>query len=267
MDDRAIGLFDSGLGGLTAAKQLAELLPGEDLIYFGDSQRMPYGGRSVEELQDIAISDAAFVSSFKVKAIVVACGTMSACAMDTLRGHFPAIPFFSVENAACDAVVAATKSKRVGVIATAGSIQNGMFERGIKSRDGSIEVIAKACPSLASIVEQGHFRPGDSIAEAAVREELAVFENSGIDTLLLGCTHYPLLSDIIAQYLGEDLLQISCGAETARELAVYLRENDMLHSPGQEGQHRWFTSGDPALFAAGAGVFLGKHISAERHIL
>ena len=267
MDHRAIGVFDSGLGGLTAAKVLAETLPHENLIYFGDSGRMPYGGRSVEELQDIALSDAAFVSSFDVKAILVACGTMSACAMDTLRRGFPAIPFFSVEDAACDAVVAATQTRRVGVIATAGSIQNGMFERGIKRRDSGIEVIAKACPSLAGIVEQGHFRPGDAVAEAAVREELAVFENSGIDTLLLGCTHYPLLGDIIAGYLGEHVRQISCGAETAAALADYLRDHALLNGSDAPGQRLWYTSGDPELFAAGAGVFLGYPIEARQHIL
>lgn len=267
MDERAIGVFDSGLGGLTAAKVLAELLPHENLIYFGDSGRMPYGGRSVAELQDIAVSDAAFVSSFGVKAILVACGTMSACAMDTLRGAFPDVPFFSVENAACDAVVAATKAKCVGVIATAGSIRNGMFERGIKRRDGSIEVIARACPSWAGMVEQGHFRPGDPIAERAVRDDLAEFAASGIDTLLLGCTHYPLLSDIIAGFLGSELRQISCGAETARELVTYLQENNMLTARESEGERRWFTSGDTALFAAGAGVFLGHPIEPELHIL
>lgn len=228
---------------------------------------MPYGGRSVEELQDIALSDAAFVSSFDVKAILVACGTMSACAMDSLRNAFPDVPFFSVENAACDAVVAATETRRVGVIATAGSIRNGMFERGIKSRDGRIEVIARACPSWAGMVEQGHFRPGDPIAEKAVRKDLAEFAASDIDTLLLGCTHYPLLSDIIANVLGPELRQISCGAETARALAAYLKERHMLTGRETKGRHRWFTSGDTSLFAAGAGVFLGHPIEAEQHIL
>ena len=266
MDNRAIGVFDSGLGGLTAAKVLEELLPQENIIYFGDSGRMPYGGRSVEELRRIAVEDAGFVGSFGVKAMLIACGTMSGCAMEALRENY-STPFFSVENAACNAVVAATVNKRVGVIATAGSIRSGMFERGIKRRDSGIQVIAKACPSLAALVEQGHFRPGDAVAEAAVREELSVFEGSGIDTLLLGCTHYPLLSEIIAGYLGEELRQISCGAETARELAAYLKDNDMLAVRGGEGRRRWFTSGDTALFASGASLFLGHAIEVERHIL
>ena len=235
MDDRAIGVFDSGLGGLTAAKVIEELLPSESIVYFGDSGRMPYGGRSVEDLRRIAVQNAAFVGSFGVKAMVVACGSMSAWAMDALRAAYPETPFFSVEDAACDAVVAATCNRRVGVIATEASIRNRMFELGIRRRDPSIEVLPQACPSLAAIVEQGHFRPGDAVAEEAVRSELAPFVGSGIDTLLLGCTHYPLLSDIIRGFLGEEVRQISCGAETARSLAAYLQEHDMLITVDEEG--------------------------------
>ena len=266
MDDRAIGVFDSGLGGLTAAKVIEELLPSESIVYFGDSGRMPYGGRSVEDLRRIAVQNAAFVGSFGVKAMVVACGSMSAWAMDALRAAYPDTPFFSVEAAACDAVVAATCNRRVGVIATEASIRNRMFELGIRRRDPSIEVLPQACPSLAAIVEQGHFRPGDAVAEEAVRSELAPFVGSGIDTLLLGCTHYPLLSDIIRGFLGEEVRQISCGAETARSLAAYLQEHDMLASRTGEGERLWYTSGDTALFESGAGAFLGHSIQARQHM-
>ena len=265
MDERAIGVFDSGLGGLTAAKVLEELLPCEDIIYFGDSGRMPYGGRSVPELRKMAAQDAGFVSSFGVKAMLVACGTMSACAMDALRDSFD-VPVFSVENAACDAAVNATRTGCIGIIATEGSIKSAMFEKGIKRRDGGIRVIAKACPSLAGLVEHGHFRAGDPVAEAAVKYELEVFDGSNIDTLLLGCTHYPLLSDIIEACLGKNVRQISCGAEAARELAAYLKAGGSLSSD-TPGRRRWFTSGDTELFAAGARDFLGHPIDAEQHIL
>lgn len=265
MDNRAIGVFDSGLGGLTALKVLEETLPNETLIYFGDSGRMPYGSRSAEELRKIAVEDAGFVSSFGVKAMMVACGSMSAVAMETLRAAFD-VPFFSMKDAACRAVAEITHTKRVGVIATEASIRSEMFARGIRALDSGIEVIAKACPSLAAIVEQGHFRPGDEIGIRAVEEELAPLKGSGIDTLLLGCTHYPLLSEIITDFLGEDVKLISCGAESAYALADYLRKNGQLAEAGR-GQRRYFTSGDVALFADGAGDFLGHPICPEQHIL
>lgn len=265
MDERAIGVFDSGLGGLTAVKVLEELLPHENIIYFGDTGRMPYGGREVDELRRMAVEDAAFVSSFGVKAMLVACGTMSAVAMDALREHFDT-PFFSVEDAACDAVAASTRNKRVGVIATATSIRSGMFEKGILRRDGSLSVTARACPGWAEMVEQGHFRPGDELAERTVARDLAEMKEKGVDTLLLGCTHYPLLEDIIRAFMGGDVKLISCGGETAVRLAGYLREKGLL-SGAQRGQSRYFTSGDTGLFRRGAEAFLGRTVAAEYHSL
>lgn len=266
MDRRGIGVFDSGLGGLTAASVLERILPHEDIIYFGDSGRMPYGGRSKAELCTMSMQNAAFLESFDVKAVLVACGTVSSNAMEELRAAFE-MPFFGVIDAACAAAVKATKVKRVGVIATQACIRSGVYEQGIKALDESVQILAHACPPFVAMVENGHFRPGDHIAEETVARELAVFRNSGIDTLLLGCTHYPLLSDIIGEYLGRDIIQISSGAEAAIQFADYLRTNGLLTDGKGQGRRRWYTSGDIEAFTNGAEVLLGHHIQAGQHII
>jgi glutamate racemase len=245
---------------------LERLLPNEKIIYFGDSARMPYGGRTKEEICRLAVQDAAFLNSFGVKAMLVACGTMSSNAMETLRGEFDT-PFFGIVDAACRAAVGATRSKRVGVIATQATVRSGVYEAGIKALDGEIEVISHACPNFAQTVEQGHFRLGDPIAERAVAEELACFLGSGIDTLLLGCTHYPLLSQVISSFLGGEIVQISAGAEAAQELVESLRQKKMIAPEGEAGSIRCYTSGDEQLFRRGGELFLGHGLDCQKHVI
>ncbi len=262
MDNRAIGVFDSGLGGLTSAKVLEELLPNENLIYFGDSARMPYGSRSRREIQAFALEGAAFLQSFDVKAILIACGTISSNAFDVLEGSFET-PFFGVVDSACRASVNYSRNKRIGVIATPASVKSGVYERGIKALCPQAQVISQGCPDFAEMVEQGHFRPGDPIAEKVVAEQVAVFKESGIDLLLLGCTHYPLLQDIIAENLGHELKMISSGAEAAYALARQLKAQDALAERERAGSRLWYTSGDTVHFSKTAELFLGHGISAE----
>jgi len=261
MDARPIGIFDSGLGGLTAAKALEEILPGENLIYFGDSANAPYGTRSRTELAQLATANAAFLQSFDCKAILVACGTVSTNAMDVLRNRF-SVPFFDVLNAACEAAILQTKTKRIAVIATEATINSGAFERKLMQLDSSLEVLSKPCQSLVTVTEQGHFVRSDAIAVAAVREELAAVKAWAPDVLIMACTHFPLLQDIIADELGETVSLLSVGAETAKALKAYLTERDLL-AERTFGAHRWFTSGDPQAFSAHAGIFLGHGVGAE----
>ncbi|MGN1003109.1 MAG: glutamate racemase [Oscillospiraceae bacterium] len=264
MDGRPIGIFDSGLGGMTAAKVLEELLPGEDLIYFGDSGRMPYGGRTLEELRHFARTDAAFLLSHGVKAILVACGTISSNAMGYLRESFD-LPFFGVVESACRA--AAERSEgRVGIIATQASIKSGAYEKGVKARNGGLEVISRACPSLVPLVESGHFLPGDPLAEEAVRRELRDIRDADVDTLILGCTHFPLLEEIISGFVGSNVRLVSAGAEAAGDLAAHLREQGLLSGKSGGGTRRYFTSGDRAFFAATAAHFLGHPVEPETYI-
>lgn len=264
MDPRPIGIFDSGLGGLTAAKALEEILPGENLIYFGDSANAPYGTRSREELLALAKANAAFLQRFGVKAILVACGTVSSNVLDVVERQFP-IPFFGVLDAACAAAAAETKTGRVAVAATEATIRSGAYERRLKAIDPGLEVFSKACQSLVITVERGHFCPGDPFAAAAVAEELKAIRDFGPDTLMLACTHFPLLSELIADYLGPGVRLLSVGAETAWALKAYLRDNGML-SGMETGERRWFTSGGLAEFSEHAEIFLGHKIRPEKHV-
>lgn len=266
MDTRAIGVLDSGIGGLTSAKVLEEILPREDIVYFGDSRRMPYGGHTREEICEMSLQGAAFLESFNVKAILLACGTISSTAARMLRAHFKT-PFIGVVDAACAAAARSTKTKKVGVIATPPSIASGVYQRGLGELDGDITVLTRACENFAEMVEQGHFRVGDAIAEREVARELSCFRGSGIDTLLLGCTHYPLLGGVISAFLGGHIRQISAGVEAAYALREYLSENDMLTDSPGPGRRRWYTSGDTEVFGSSADMFLGHHIVPEQKIL
>ncbi len=263
MDNRPIGIFDSGLGGLTAAKRLEELLPGEDIIYFGDSARMPYGGYDLPTLTRYAEQNARFLESKGVKAIIVACGTVTSNCIEQVAEKFD-IPFFGVMKECCTRAVKETKNGKIGVIATEATVKSGKYASFIKSLDSNVEVISKACPSLAPLVESGHFRRGDEMAHRAIEQELEVIKQSGADTLLLACTHYPLLSDVIEDYLGKDVLQISSGAEAVSELREYLECSGGLSSKMQ-GTREYYTSGDTAAFGERAEVFLSHPVSAMLH--
>ena len=266
MDTRAIGVLDSGIGGLTSAKVLEEILPREDIVYFGDSRRMPYGGHTREEICEMSLQGAAFLESFNVKAILLACGSISSNAADTLRAHFRT-PFIGVVDSACAAAARCTETKKVGVIATPATIASGVYERGLGELDEGIAVLTHACPGFAEMVERGHFRVGDAVAEREVARELSCFLGSGIDTLLLGCTHYPLLGGVIARHLGRHIRQISAGVEAAYSLEEYLRANDMLTDSRTPGSRRWYTSGDPEGFGSSAELFLGHRIAPEQRVL
>lgn len=262
MDNRAIGVFDSGLGGLTAARVLEETLPNENIIYFGDTANMPYGVKSVETLRSLACRNAEFLRRFDVKAILVACGTVTSTAMDLLREKFD-IPFFGVVDDAAKAAAEWTENCRVGVIATQASIGSGLFQRRIAECGNGLRVFAKACNSFVPLVESGHYRADDKLVRAAVEDELASLRRAEVDTLLLGCTHFPLLEEAISRYMGEDVKLVSCSAEAAKALARHLEGAGMLHERGGEGARRWFTSGDAAAFEKNASVFLGHGIKAE----
>ena len=201
MDQRPVGVFDSGVGGLSAVRELRKLLPSENIIYFGDTSRVPYGGRSPEILLKYARQDVHFLRSFDIKAILVACGTVSTTCLPILRREND-LPILGVVEPACRRAVQVTKARRVGLIATAASVRSGAYEKCIAGLDPAVEVIAKACPLFVPLVENGRYRPGDTVIETVAREYLEPLRQTGIDTLILGCTHYPLLMDVIGSRLG-----------------------------------------------------------------
>ena len=263
MDPRPIGVFDSGLGGLTAAKTLEKILPGENLIYFGDSANAPYGTRSRQELAALARGCAGFLAGFDVKAVLVACGTVSSNAMDALRGYFD-IPFFDVLEPACAVTARENPAGRIAVAATEATVRSGAFRRTLERLAPGAAVFSAACQSLVTVVEQGHFAPGDPIAEAAVRAELGPVRDFAPDALVLGCTHFPLLAETIGAYLGPAVRLVSVGEEAARALRTHL-ETEGLLAGRTEGVRLYFTSGDPADFSAKAARFLGHPVAAEHH--
>ena len=252
-----IGIFDSGLGGLTALKELHRLLPAEPLIYFGDTGRVPYGTRSAATIVKYAKQDAAFLLSQGVDAILVACGTVSTTALKELRESLP-IPVIGVVDPTAEAAVKATKNGRIAVIGTPATIRTGAFEAALRNRRDDIAVISLPCPLFVPLVEAGFTAPDCEITRLTCEHYLASIRESGADTLILGCTHYPLLAPIIASVLPGVTL-ISSGAETAKATAALRSQSPR----DQEAPVRYYVSDDPSLFTASAGAFLGYDLSGE----
>ena len=263
MDNRPIGVFDSGLGGLTAVREIRSILPSENIIYFGDTSRVPYGGRSGETILKYARQDVRFLRTFDVKAVLVACGTVSSNALPQLTAEND-VPMSGVVEPACRRALELTGNRRVGVIATAATIRSGAYERVIRELDESVEVLSKACPLFVPLVENGRFHTGDCVIETVAREYLQELKDAGIDTLILGCTHYPLLTEVIAGVMGGSVQLINTGAEAARELKRTLQASDSL-AEGQ-GSTVLYTSDAPTGFAALAGQFLRRDVPDVRHV-
>ena len=260
MDTRPIGVFDSGMGGLTAVRQMIRLLPGEDIVYFGDTGRVPYGGRSVETIVRYARQDVAFLRSFDLKAIVIACGTVSTTALHLLKGE-NTIPILGVVQPAASAAAKATESGNIGVIGTKATIRSGAYEASIRALLPTARLTAKACPLLVPLVEDGRVRRGDPVTERVVEEYLSSVKAAGVDTLVLGCTHYPLLWDVISDYMGAGVTLIDTGEQAALAAAALLGEQGRLNDPTRTGERRYYASDSAEDFAATASLYLGADIS------
>ena len=256
MDQRPIGVFDSGSGGLTAVREIRSILPSENIIYFGDTSRVPYGGRSPEILLHYARQDVHFLRSFDVKALLVACGTVSTNALPVLAAESD-IPILGVVEPACAAAAAATRNKKVGLIATSASVRSGAYERTLAAMDSTITVYARACPLFVPLVENGRFRPGDTVIETVAREYLTPLRETGIDTLILGCTHYPLLAEVIAGVMGSGVTLIDSGASAARALRQTLSDKGLL-AQRASGTLTLYASDQPQDFGALAPQFLRR---------
>ena len=260
MDQRPIGVFDSGLGGLTALRELTALLPREEFIYFGDTGRVPYGSRSRETIIKYARQDVAFLRTFAPKAIVIACGTVSTAALDVLRGEND-IPIFGVVGPAARAAARTTRSGRIGLIGTSASIRTGAYERAIAPLRPDAQVTALACPLFVPLVENGRFRPGDPVAEIVAAEYLAPLKEAGVDTLVLGCTHYPLLREVIGGFMGPQVALVDVGAQCAGYVAGKLGALDLLSGSREAGPLRLFVSDATGDFAPLASLFLGEDVT------
>lgn len=253
MDNRAIGVFDSGLGGLTAVRRLHELMPDEDIIYFGDTGRVPYGTRGRDTIIKYARQDVAFLRQFDLKAIIIACNTVSSVALDLL-GQENDIPIIGTVEPACRRAMTMTQNGKVGVIGTAATVRSGAYERYLHRADGSLTLYTQACPLFVPLVENGRVQRGDVVIETVVAEYLAPLKEAGVDTLILGCTHYPLLEGVIGDFMGPDVTLIDSGAEAANLASTQF---DPAEGPGET---RYFVSDDPDGFDQLAGLFLQEQI-------
>ncbi|MBE6778803.1 MAG: glutamate racemase [Ruminococcaceae bacterium] len=257
MDRRPIGVFDSGLGGLTVVRRLLELMPQEDIVYFGDTGRVPYGTRSEETIRHYTSEDAAFLLGKNVKCIIAACGTVSSVAPDVLSSL--SVPAFGVVEPTAAAAAAATKNGRIGIIGTAATVRSGSFARYLRRMDPAFNVTAVACPMFVPLVENGWIGPDDDVAIPMVRRYMQSFKEAQVDTLILGCTHFPLLAPIIQNVLGDVVTLIDSGKETASRCAALLRDQDAL-SDGNAGHCRFYVSDRPEGFAHVAEIFLGRSV-------
>lgn len=261
MNNKSIGVFDSGLGGLTAVKQIMKELPDENIIYFGDTGRVPYGTRSRDTILKYTRGDIRFLKTFDVKIIVIACGTASSAALPMIKHEFD-IPIVGVIDAAVYAAVRTTKNKKIGVIGTPGTIKSGEYEKQIKEYDSSVQVFSKACPLFVPLVENGHF---DTPATKLIVEEyLEEIRAEGVDTLILGCTHYPLLEKVIGEYMGDEVELINSGAQVAKYLKKKLTNENMLHDgANDENRYRYYVSDDISSFEELGGIFLEREINGQ----
>ena len=251
MDERAIGVFDSGAGGLTAVRQLRRLLPGEKIVYFGDTGRVPYGTRSPSAIFQYAKQDIAFLLSKNVKFLLAACGTVSSILPADYTAALP-VPFAGVVDAA-----AATKNGRIGVIGTSATIRSGSYEQRLHNADGGFQVFAKACPMFVPLVENGYVQPDDPVTAAIAEQYLAPVREQGVDTLILGCTHYPLIAPAIAKVMGPEVTLIDAGREGALLTRRRLTELDLLAPEGHAGGAEYYVSDEPAGFEPFIRLFVG----------
>lgn len=257
MDNRAIGVFDSGLGGLTCVKEIMHLLPGENVIYFGDTGRVPYGTRSAKTITKYSVGDVNFLKTFDIKAVVIACGTVSSIALDHLKSKFD-LPIMGVVEPAAMAAVKSTRNGKIGIIGTSGTIASGKYAARIKELRPDASVVQTACPLFVPFVENGFLN--HQATKLVAEEYLAEIKSSFADTLIMGCTHYPLIKPLIGDIMGKDVTLIDPGFETATYLKEYLSAHNML-SDGKNAGYRFYVSDKVDSFEKVGGMFLGREIT------
>ena len=255
-NNNPIGIFDSGIGGLTVFKEVSSMLPHEDIIYLGDTARVPYGTRSPETVARYSFECTDFLMSRRIKVLVVACNTVSAISLSEIRDRV-AVPVIGVIEPGARAAVAATKNKRVGVIGTEATIRSSAYFRAIKELDESIEIFGLACPLFVPLVEEG-WTEGD-IARLVAERYLATLSGREIDTIVLGCTHYPLLKNIISEVMN-GISIIDSAVETGKALKSVLGEGPLLNTSGRPGTRRFFVTDSTEKFISIGGRFLGCEI-------
>lgn len=264
MNNNAIGVFDSGVGGLTCVKELIKLLPNENIVYLGDTARVPYGTRSKEKIAEYGRQDIAFLEQHNVKIVLVACGTVSSVLMTTPLFEGTSIKDFSgVLQPAVHAACGYTRNNKIGVIGTPATIKSGAYGKAIRAVRPDIKVVGKACPMFVPLVENGYTAKDCQVTRLIAEEYLEVMKREQVDTLIMGCTHYPMLKDIIGDIMGEDVKLISSGGELAKYAKNVLTFNDCLSDRTEKGHLELYCTDSVELFSENVKSFLGENINGE----
>lgn len=262
MSERAIGIFDSGVGGLTVFKEVQRLLPGEEYLYLGDTGRVPYGTKSPRTVLRYALEAAAFLHARQVKALVVACNTASAVALAAIEEQFK-VPVIGVIEPGARKAVGVTRNRRIGVIGTEGTVKSGAYTRAIHRLDPGVEVVTAACPLFVPLAEEGW--ADHAVARLAAEEYLAPLQQAGIDTLVLGCTHYPLLKQTLRTVLGAGVVLVDSAEETAHSLAFLLDQRSLWRTSPPRAP-RFFVTDVPTRFERVGGAFLGADLCGVEQV-
>ena len=252
-----IGIFDSGLGGLTVARAIMRRLPGEPLVYFGDTARTPYGNKSKQVIEGYTLQNIKFLLSRGVDRIVMACNTASALAFPVAKKHFPLVPIFEVITPAVDEASRFTESGRIGIIGTRATVQSGVYEKRLTRRDARFKIFSQACPLFVPLIEEGWLR--STQMKSVAREYLEPLLARNIDTLILGCTHYPLIKGLLQSIVGEGVRLVDAADAMAQKLA-----DGTALSEKSGVRHQWYASDITPYFHAIASRWLGKKINVKR---
>jgi glutamate racemase len=263
MDARPVGVFDSGVGGLTVLHECLVTLPHEDFVYLGDHARLPYGPRPIDEVREFSREIGAFLERQDVKLIVVACNAATSAALPQLQEELTA-PVIGVINPEAHAAVQATRNRRVGLLATQLTVDAGRYARLVRDLDAGVEFLPVACPRLVPLIEGDD--PYGPETEEAVREYAAPLKEAGVDTVILGCTHYPLIRPILQRVFGRDVTLVFSAEETAHEVAETLARKRIENDAAREGAYRFLTTGDPDAFREMGRRFLQLPITQVEHV-
>lgn len=261
MNTNAIGVFDSGLGGLSAVKQMLKAMPNENIIYFGDTGRVPYGNRSRDTIKRYAMQDANFLLKNNVKMVVAACGTVSSVApnLESTLG----VPYTGVVLPTCFTALKESKNGKIGVIGTTATINSHSYKTRIESKNPQFQVFEQDCPMFVPLVENGFIQRDDKVVKLIVEKYMSCLKNANVDTVILGCTHYPILKDAIADFMGKDVLLIDSGKETALYTKKVLEENGLTNPSNECGNAQFFVSDTPDNFEKIASLFLSKNMQGK----
>ena len=263
MDARPVGVFDSGVGGLTVLHECLVTLPHEDFVYLGDHARLPYGPRPIDEVREFSREIGAFLERQDVKLIVVACNAATSAALPQLQEELT-VPVIGVITPEAHAAVQATRNRRVGLLATQLTVDAGRYARLVRDLDAGVELLPVACPRLVPLIEGDD--PYGPETEAAVRAYAAALKEAGVDTVILGCTHYPLIRPILQRVFGRDVTLVFSAEETAREVAETLTRKGIENDVARDGAYRFLTTGDPDAFREMGRRFLQLPIGEVEHV-